>query len=371
MSEQVLAQSGSATYRPTIDRALFRKMTWRIMPWLFLGWVMNWIDRINIGFAHLGFKDEFAISEAQFGVMVGVYAIGYLLLEVPSNMLMERIGARKTMSRIMLLWGLITVATGFAQNATQLIWMRALLGAAEAGFFPGVILYLSYWFPAAYRARVTARFILANAVSGMLGGPIAGWILSHMGNVGGLRAWQWLFILEGLPPMVLAVMLFFMLSDRPSEAKWLTDYEKASINAALEADRRIQQNIRHAGFWGALKDKRVYLLAIAFCLAIMVAGNVVNVWAPTILRGAGVTNIGNLGWLSALPYLVGVFFMFFVTRLSDARRERRWHFALPVLISAFGIAMLPQAANDATLAVLVLVVSTAGYLGGAYPNVCV
>jgi len=362
MSEQVLAQSGTASLRPTIDSALFRKMTWRIMPLLFLGWVMNWIDRINIGFAHLGFQKEFAITEAQFGVMVGVYAIGYLLLEVPSNILMERIGARKTMSRIMLLWGLVTVMTGFAQNPTQLIWLRALLGAAEAGFFPGVILYLSYWFPAAYRARVTARFILANAVSGMLGGPIAGRILSHMGNVGGLHAWQWLFILEGLPPMVLAFMLFCMLSDRPSEAKWLTEAEKASISVALEADRRIQQNVRHAGFWGAVKDKRVYFLAIAFCLAIMVAGNVVNVWAPSILRGAGVKNLGNLGWLSALPYVVGVFFMFFVTRLSDACRERRWHFATPALIAAFGIAMLPQVTDDATLAVATLVVCTAGYL---------
>ena len=168
------------------DQALYRKLAWRIMPFLFLCFVLNWLDRVNIGFAHLRFKTDLNISDATFGIIVGVFSIGYLLFEIPSNLLLEKIGAKKTMTRIMILWGLVTVATAFAQTPAQFYVLRVLLGAAEAGFFPGVILYLTYWFPASHRARITSRFIMAIAVCGIIGGPLSTAIMSHFDTVAGL-----------------------------------------------------------------------------------------------------------------------------------------------------------------------------------------
>jgi ACS family phthalate transporter-like MFS transporter len=362
MVNQLAASKTTRTEPTGMDARLFRKLTWRIMPILFLSWVVNWIDRINIGFAHIGFQKDLHITEATFGIIVGVYAIGYLLLEIPSNLLMQKIGARLTLSRILLLWGIVTIATAFARTPTQFIVLRILLGAAEAGFFPGVILYLGYWFPSAYRARIMSRFILANAVSGIVGGPLAVSILGHMGNVLGMHAWQWLFILEGLPPIALGIILFIYLRDRPSEASWLTDAEKRAVQAALDADRQRHANTRHTSFLQAARDPRVLGLALTFCFSIMVCGNIVNIWAPSIIKQSGVMALSNLGWLSSLPYIVGVVTMFLVTWHSDVHNERRWHFAIPVVCAALGILLLPSLGHTPYAAIALLVVGTAGYL---------
>jgi ACS family phthalate transporter-like MFS transporter len=344
------------------EAALFRRLIWRIVPLLALCWVVNWIDRINIGFARIGFQKSLGITDVQFGLIVGIYAVGYLLLEVPSNLLMQRIGARKTLSRILLLWGLITVATAFARTSNEFVVARLALGAAEAGFFPGALLYMTYWFPARYRARVTSRFIIANAVAGIVGAPLSGWILTAMGGVWQLQAWQWLFILEGLPPLVLAGAVWFCLSDRPRDARWLTPAERLLIDRALAADDPAAGNQRHPGFLHAMRDGRVYLLAVAFCCTIMCAGNVVQIWAPSILKDAGVASVLQVGWLAAIPWAVGVLAMLVVSRHSDRQRERRWHFVTLGVAVAISMLALPSLAHDATFAVIGLSILTSAYL---------
>jgi MFS transporter, ACS family, phthalate transporter len=344
------------------EAALFHRLIWRIVPLLALCWMVNWIDRINIGFARIGFQTSLGISDVEFGLIVGIYSVGYLLLEVPSNLLMQRIGARKTLTRIMLLWGLITIAMAFARTSTEFVVARLALGAAEAGFFPGALLYLSYWFPARYRARVTARFIIANAVAGIVGAPLSGWLLSEMGGIWHLEAWQWLFIVEGLPPIALAGAVWFWLSDRPHDARWLTSAEQQTVSRALANDDAALAAGRHTGFRQALVDRRVYLLAVAFCCTIMCTGNVVQIWAPSILVDAGVGNVMRVGWLAAIPWAAGVVAMLVVSWQSDRHRERRWHFVAMGLIIATSLLALPSMAHDAVLALIGLSVMTGAYL---------
>jgi ACS family phthalate transporter-like MFS transporter len=344
------------------DQALYRKLAWRIMPFLFLCFVLNWLDRVNIGFAHLRFKTDLNISDATFGIIVGVFSIGYLLFEIPSNLLLEKIGAKKTMTRIMILWGLVTVATAFAQTPAQFYVLRVLLGAAEAGFFPGVILYLTYWFPASHWARITSRFIMAIAVCGIIGGPISTAIMTHFDAVAGFHGWQWLFVLTGLPPILAGVFAWYWLDDSPAHAQWLSTEEKQRIENALAAERGRRQPGGHQHFFGALKDRKVWYIVLAYCLTIMSTGNVTNIWAPSIIRDSGITNLGQLGLLSALPYIVAVVVMLLVCRHSDRRQERRWHFTVPGLLAAVAMLVLPHFLFSPVSAVAIMTLMTTGYL---------
>lgn len=344
------------------DQRLYRKLAWRIMPFLFLCFVLNWLDRVNISFAHLQFKTDLNISDATFGIIVGVFSIGYLLFEIPSNLLLEKFGAKKTMTRIMILWGLVTIATAFAQTPAQFYVLRILLGAAEAGFFPGVILYLTYWFPASHRARITSRFIMAIAVCGIIGGPLSTWIMSHFGGLGGFTGWQWLFVVTGIPPVLAGLFAWYWLDDKPANAKWLSSAEKQAIANALAHERKQRQPSGHQRFVEALKDRKVWFITLAYCLTIMCTGNVTNIWAPSIIRDSGVSNLGHLGLLSALPYVVGVCMMLWACRHSDLHQERRWHFALGGLTAALAMAILPQMLFSPWSAIVVLTVMTSGYL---------
>nr|WP_260406089.1 MFS transporter [Pseudomonas cichorii] len=344
------------------DQRLYRKLAWRIMPFLFLCFVLNWLDRVNISFAHLQFKTDLNISDATFGIIVGVFSIGYLLFEIPSNLLLEKFGAKKTMTRIMILWGLVTIATAFAQTPAQFYVLRILLGAAEAGFFPGVILYLTYWFPASHRARITSRFIMAIAVCGIIGGPLSTWIMSHFAGLGGFTGWQWLFVVTGIPPVLAGFFAWYWLDDKPANAKWLSDAEKQAIADALAHERKQRQPGGHQRFVEALKDRKVWFITLAYCLTIMCTGNVTNIWAPSIIRDSGVSNLGHLGLLSALPYVIGVCVMLWACRHSDLHQERRWHFALGGLTAALAMAILPQMLFSPWSAIAVLTVMTSGYL---------
>ncbi|MEN1832889.1 MFS transporter [Pseudomonas lijiangensis] len=344
------------------DQRLYRKLAWRIMPFLFLCFVLNWLDRVNISFAHLQFKTDLNISDATFGIIVGVFSIGYLLFEIPSNLLLEKFGAKKTMTRIMILWGLVTITTAFAQTPAQFYVLRILLGAAEAGFFPGVILYLTYWFPASHRARITSRFIMAIAVCGIIGGPLSTWIMSHFGGLGGFTGWQWLFVVTGIPPVLAGFFAWYWLDDKPANAKWLSDAEKQAIADALAHERKQRQPGGHQRFVEALKDRKVWFITLAYCLTIMCTGNVTNIWAPSIIRDSGVSNLGHLGLLSALPYVIGVCVMLWACRHSDLHQERRWHFALGGLTAALAMAILPQMLFSPWSAIAVLTVMTSGYL---------
>ncbi|RMT65890.1 hypothetical protein ALP29_04307 [Pseudomonas syringae pv. avii] len=346
----------------TFDQRLYRKLAWRIMPFLFLCFVLNWLDRVNISFAHLQFKTDLNISDATFGIIVGVFSIGYLLLEIPSNLLLEKIGAKKTMMRIMVLWGLVTIATAFAQTPAQFYVLRVLLGAAEAGFFPGVILYLTYWFPASHRARITSRFIMAIAVCGIIGGPLSTSIMAHFAGIGGFTGWQWLFVITGIPPVLAGLFAWYWLDDKPASAKWLSDDEKHAIEQALARERLQRKPSGHSRFVEALKDRKVWFITLAYCLTIMCTGNVTNIWAPSIIRDSGVSNLGQLGLLSALPYVVGVCVMLWACRHSDVNQERRWHFALGGLTAALAMLVLPNFLFSPYSAIAVLTLMTSGYL---------
>ncbi|MBK4990677.1 MFS transporter [Pseudomonas sp. S36] len=344
------------------DQRLYRKLAWRIMPFLFLCFVLNWLDRVNISFAHLQFKADLNISDATFGIIVGVFSIGYLLFEIPSNLLLEKFGAKKTMTRIMVLWGLVTIATAFAQTPAQFYVLRVLLGAAEAGFFPGVILYLTYWFPARYRARITSRFIMAIAVCGIVGGPLSTWIMSHFAGAAGFSGWQWLFVLTGIPPVLAGLFAWYWLDDKPADARWLSNAEKRTIEAALAHERASRKPGGHQRFLEALKDRKVWFITLAYCLTIMCTGNVTNIWAPSIIRDAGVSSLGQLGLFSALPYLAGVAVMLWACRHSDLHQERRWHFALGGLAAALAMVLLPNLIAGPWSAIALLTLMTSGYL---------
>lgn len=347
------------------EAQLMRRLTWRIVPLLAVCWVVNWIDRTNIGFARFGFQDSLGVSQTQLGMIIGIYSVGYLLFEVPSNLLLERYGARRTLTRILFLWGLISILTAFARNGTELMLVRLALGFAEAGFFPGAILYMTYWFPSTYRARITSRFIIANAVAGIVGAPLAGWIMTNMAHVGPFEGWQWLFVLEGIPPILLAAVVWFYLCDKPENAKWLSKAELGLLRDALKRDgdeKPASAGAAH-GFLAVIRDKSVYLLAIGFCFTIMCTGNVVQFWAPSIIRDAGVGDVMKVGWLSAAPWAIGVVVMLLVAWSSDRLKERRWHFLTLGVVVGIAMLALPTFSHSVTGAVLTLSVLTSAYLG--------
>lgn len=340
--------------------ATYARITWRLLPFLFICYVLNFIDRVNISFAHLQFKQDLGLSDASYGLGVGLFFIGYVLLEVPSNLLLQKIGARRTIARIMVLWGIVSVGMMFVRTPGQFYLARILLGAAEAGFFPGVVLYLTYWFPAARRARITSMFLLAVSVSGIVGGPVSGWIMGHMTDVHGLRGWQWLFLLEGIPAAVAGVVAFFYLTDRPDEAHWLSEQERTLVRHELDADARKKDGAPHS-LRRALKDPRVYIVALGY-MVVPWAGSVLNFWAPSIIHKSGVTSVWHVGLLSAIPYVVGGVAMILIGRSSDRRLERRWHFALCAFLAALGIALLPVASASWVASIIFLTIASIGYL---------
>jgi ACS family phthalate transporter-like MFS transporter len=339
-----------------LTEATYRKITRRLMTFLFVCWVLNYLDRVNVSFAQLQLKHDLGLSDAAYGLGVSLFFIGYILLEVPSTLLLRRIGARKTVTRIMLLWGTVSTAMAFMTAPWQFYVSRTLLGAAEAGFWPGIILYLSYWYPAERRARITSRFLLAIAAAGIIGGPLSGLILENFGNVLGFRNWQWLFFLEGLPAIVAGITAYFYLVDRPQDARWLTDKQKHIVISALEEEQRNKPHGAPSRLLAALRDRRVYVIAAGWA-TVPICGTILNYWTPTIIKLSGVSNLLNIGLLSALPYIVGAVAMLFIARSSDLRLERRWHFAVSTTAGAAGATILTTLTHNwpASIACLSLV----------------
>jgi len=270
--------------RPQTE-AVYRKVTRRLLPFLFVCYVFAYLDRANIGFAHLQFSQDLGLSDAAFGLGVGLFYVGYMLFEVPSNLWLAKVGVRKTLMRIMGLWGIVSAATAFVQTPTQFYIARVLLGAAEAGFFPGVILYFTYWFPAARRARVTSIFMTAICVSGIISGPVSGWILNSMSGFLGVKGWQWLFLLEGLPSVVAGIFAYVCLTDRPEQAAWLSDEEKALLLDELKRDAQTKAARAHGSIWVALKEPKFYFLTFAY-FSVPWASIVVHIWGRCCVNQA-------------------------------------------------------------------------------------
>jgi D-galactonate transporter len=337
--------------------ALYAKVSWRIIPLLIICYMVAYLDRINIGYAQLQMKQALPFGDAVYGLGAGIFFIGYFLFEVPSNLMLEKIGARKTLLRIMFCWGLVAAAMMFVQTPTQFYVLRFLLGAFEAGFFPGIILYLTFWYPSARRGQMIAIFMAATTVASVIAGPLCGGVMKYMNGAYGLAGWQWLFVVQGLPATLLGIVAYFYLQDKPEDARWLSASEKETLRTRLEQDHRHVASAGHASLGQMLRDRKVYLLALVYFLLLGATYTMVF-WIPTLVRSWGVTDLMHIGLYSALPSLVGVFGMVLIGRHSDKQGERRWHFAAAVLIAAIGLGLttLTQGSLGASIAALSLAV---------------
>ncbi|WP_372661741.1 MFS transporter [Amycolatopsis kentuckyensis] len=361
-----MAEHPAVTGRPpaVAGRAsTYRTIALRVMPLLVVCYVVSFIDRTNIGIAQQGLKRDLGFGSAVYGLGVTLFFVGFILFEVPSNALLARIGARKTLVRIMATWGVVTIATLFVQDEFTFYVARFLLGVAEAGFFPGALYLLSRWFPSARRTRMTAVFFIGVPVSGVLGSLVSGWIMHALGGVAGLADWQWLFLIEGIPPILLAVLVAFFLVDEPEQAKWLTPAQKALVRADLEAERSAKPAARHGGMLSALRDPKVWILGLCACGAYTLA-NAVSYWTPRIIAEAGVGDVLNLGFFSAIPPLLGIAVMLVVGRHSDRTLERRWHAAISWLVAAVAMLALAFSGGSVLVVVVLLAVMAAAHYSG-------
>lgn len=338
------------------EHAIVRKITWRIIPFVFLLYIVSYLDRANIGYAALEMNKELALTSEAFGFISGIFFIGYFLFEVPSNVMLNKYGARVWIARILVTWGLIAAGTAFAQTANQLYVLRFLLGVAEAGFFPGILVYLNRWYPARRRAGITALFAIAVPMAGVIGGPLSGGILELFHDAAGLRGWQWMFLIEGAPVILLGLVVLKCLPDGFASVSWLSDEQKQGLRDELNKE---EQRKSITSFGGILGDARVWLLVAVYC-AVMLAVNTLAFWMPTLIHAAGIGSDGRVGLLSAVPYLAGCFFMIACGRSSDRRRERRWHLCVPLLMSAVGIAVAGIAPENPTLVMGGLIVAGMG-----------
>jgi D-galactonate transporter len=345
-------------------KATYIKIAWRLIPFLVFLFILAWLDRVNVGFAKLHMLQDLQFSEAVYGLGAGIFFIGYFLFEVPSNLLLEKIGARKTLARITILWGAASIGMAYVTTPTQFYIMRFLLGVFEAGFFPGVVLYLTYWFPAEYRARVNGLFMTSFALAGVVGGPLAGLILNGMQGVGHLANWQWLFILEGIPSVIAGMFVLKYLPEKPVNAKWLTPQEQQAVTRALELENS-QTGNKHLSFKDAYRNSAIWLCAaVYFCI---VSGNAtIAFWSPSIIKAIGINNDLMIGVLSALPFIAGTIAMVWNGAHSDKTGERRMHCAVATLIACLGLVATGMLLHNALFALIALTIASVGILA-AFP----
>jgi ACS family tartrate transporter-like MFS transporter len=319
-----------------LSRSVTTKVAWRLLPFLFLLYMINILDRANVGFASLQMQPHLNMSESVFALGASIFYIGYLAFEVPSNLILARMGARRWISRIMISWGLITCFTMAVRTPWEFYLLRILLGIAEAGFFPGIILYLTYWFPSRQRARTVAFFMVASPLTGVLGNPLSGAIMQYMDHVGGLRGWQWIFVLEGIPAVLLGVVTLYFLTDRPEQANWLTAEERDCLVSQVGQEERKRQQLHGLTFLNAMMDGRVWLL-ISIYFTVAVASNAFGIYLPKLIKGKFPDHSeSQIGLLAAIPNLCAIFAMIANGLHSDRTGERRWHVGLPAFLSAVG-----------------------------------
>lgn len=335
MDPNQLKGGGSVT-GSAADEALFSKMAWRLLPLLVICYIIAFLDRINIGFAQLQMKQTLPFSNEAYAFGAGVFFLGYFLFEVPSNLMLEKIGARKTLLRIMVLWGLCASALMFVQTTTQFYIIRFLLGAFEAGFFPGIILYLTYWFPGARRGKAIAIFMTATVLTQVIAGPVSGAILKYMDGLLGHHGWQWLFVVQGLPAVFLGIVAFLYLEDKPEQARWLSAGEKELLRHHFDNDTQGVKSASHGSLSELLRDPRIYTLALVYALFLGAAYTMIF-WIPTLIKGWGVADVLTVGVLSAIPPMFGVIGAVLIGRSSDRHLERRWHFVFALATASIGL----------------------------------
>ncbi|UXZ43423.1 MFS transporter [Pseudomonas soli] len=344
--------------------ALYRRITLRLIPFIFICYLFNYLDRVNVGFAKLQMLDALKFSETVYGLGAGIFFIGYVLCGLPSNLALNRFGPRRWIALMMIAWGSLSTCLLFVTTPTELYTLRLLTGAAEAGFFPGVVLYLSRWFPADRRGRIMALFMSAIPVSGLLGGPFSGWILDHFAaGQHGLAGWQWMFLIQGLPTVALGALAIVLLSDGYQSARWLSPAERQLIEADLKADAAGKPATRGDSVLSVLGNPLIWTFGfVYFCIQSGVYA--INFWLPSIIKNMGFDSPLLIGWLSAIPYLLAGVFMIVVGRSADLRNERRWHLVVPMLMGALGLLIAVNFAAHPTIAILGLSIATMGALTG-------
>ena len=329
-----------------LEARTLRKVTLRIVPFVMLLYFVAFIDRVNIGFAALTMNQALGFSSSVFGFGAGIFFWGYFLFEVPSNLALHRFGARIWIARVMVTWGLVSGATAFVSGETSFYVLRFLLGAAEAGFFPGIILYLSYWFPARRRAAVTAVFLAAAPLSTALGSPVSA-LLLELDGVAGLAGWQWMFVAEAVPAVLLGIAVLFFLTDRPEQANWLADDERRWLVDAMAAENK-RAGTSHS-FWRGLTDLRVLALALVY-FGTSAGLYTLGIWSPQIIKQFGLSNL-TIGYLNAIPAVIAVIAMVLWAWNSDRTGERTWHTIGACLLGAVGLVFAASAGT--TVAVLI------------------
>lgn len=338
--------------------ALYRKVFLRFVPFLMVCYVVAYLDRINIGIAKLNMLSDLQFSEAAYGFGAGLFFVGYLVFEVPSNLIMHRVGARIWIARIMISWGLISAMMAFATAPWQFYGLRFLLGIAEAGFYPGVILYLTYWFPNSRRGKMTAIFQSGIPVAGLIGSPLSGWIMTSFDKTWGYSGWQWMFVLEALPTIPLAVLVILVLNDRIDDARWLTQAERDTIKRDLAEDNVVRETVPLRAL---LTDARIWKIIVAGFPA-MAGLYTLGFYMPTMIKDAGATGATQIGLLSAIPYAVAIVAMISVGRSSDLHRERRWHLAFVLTLGAAGLVASVLAGQHMLLVIGALCIAAGGIL---------
>ena len=347
---------------PFNEAATMRKVYGRLMPLLFAMMFFNYLDRINIGFAALDMNKALGFSPAVFGFAGSIFFVGYMLLEVPSNLLLHRVGARRWIARILLTWGAVAAATAFVFDDKSFYVLRFLLGVMEAGFLPGVAVYLTTWFPVRYRARAVGGYIIAGSFSAVLGGPISTALMTYANGVLGLQGWQWMFILEGIPAMLLGLLTLRIMTERPADADWLDDHEKQWLETTLAAEREAVGGHTHVPLLRVAGDIRVWSLACLFgCALVGIYG--LFLWLPQIVKSLGHPSNIEVGFLSAAPPLLGVLGTFIISRSSDRTGDRKKHLAFVYGMSALAIAGSAYAPNPVIAYVLLCVTGLFIYAG--------
>ena len=323
-----------------LENRVMRKVAIRIVPFVILLYFVAYIDRVNIGFASLTMKTDLGFTASMLGFGAGIFFWGYFLFEVPSNIILHKVGARMWIARVMVTWGIISACMAFVKGPTSFYIVRFLLGAAEAGFFPGIILYLSYWFPARHRAAVTALFMAAAPLSTALGSPLSAALL-EMNGVMGLHGWQWLFLIEAVPALILGVVVFFYMTDKPEKAKWLEDDERAWLVSVMNAEAASRSTTAKHGIISGLANPRVLALSLIY-FGTSAGLYTLGIWAPQIIKQLGVSSI-TVGLLNAIPPVVSVIAMVIWSRHSDRTGERTWHVVLACVAAAVGLIVAAMA----------------------------
>jgi D-galactonate transporter len=336
----------------------YRKAVWRIVPLLVVCFVFAYFDRVNISFAKLQMQGDLGLSNAAYGFGASIFFVGYFIFEIPSNLILARVGARLWIARIMISWGIASAAMMFVTNETWFYVLRFVIGATEAGFLPGIILYFTYWFPAKRRARINALFMTSISISGVIGGPLSGFIMTRFAGLGGLAGWQWLFLLEGLPTALLGMLVLVLLDDRIANAKWLDAEEKALLQANLDREGRgTQHRLRDA-----LRQPGTLLLSLIYLFMLMGLYGL-TFWMPQLIKNTGITSPMSIGLLTAIPYAAAGVGMVVLGRSSDRSGERRWHLGLAVAVGGIGYILSAWFADNTTLAMISLVIASVGAIG--------